>query len=170
MNRKDLLIRQNVGRKEIDNYISKLNNILHISLQKSDFLDLEKTDEIKNLFYESFNTSTMALNKTYNDSESIALTNDIEILAQQFQHKEVYLITKESEVCGAVKIPSVNALNNFMAVIKLDGDSLNLITTDYLSYIYLDYYEEYGKFFYQLSVWGSVPPLSQSGASIGAGK
>ncbi|MDO3644955.1 hypothetical protein [Mucilaginibacter sp. L3T2-6] len=47
------------------------------------------------------------------------------------------MITKQSEICGAVKIPAIKALNNYKAIIELDGDSLNLITVDDSNHIHL---------------------------------
>jgi predicted class III extradiol MEMO1 family dioxygenase len=153
MNRKELLIRQNDGRRKIDNYISKLVAIFDLIIQKSDFLDLETTDEIKKRFYEGFSSSAKMFSKTYNSNDEETLNNDVEIIALRLQGQEAYLITKESDICGAVKIPVIKALIKYKEIIELDGDSLNLITTDYLNYVNLDYYEEHGKFFYQLSVW-----------------
>jgi len=153
MNRKDLLMRLNQGRKEIDSYILKLNNALRFNIEKSDFLDLEKTDEIQRKFKESFKTSTKILNNTYTVGEKATLENDIKTIAQQLQQKEGYLLTKSSETCGAVSMPVLIPLNNYDAIIEIDGDSLNLVATDYSNYIYLDYYEEHGEFFYQLFFW-----------------
>lgn len=153
MNRKELLIRQNEGRREIDDYISKLSSILNTIIQRSDFIDLETTDELKQKFFEGYKTSSKIFNKTYSINEENALNNDIITLRPQFQDKEAYLITKLSEICGAVKILAIKAIDNYKSIIELDGDSLNLISINGKTCFYLDYYEEYGSFFYELSIW-----------------
>lgn len=153
MNRKELLIRQNDGRAEIGNFISKLTLALGIKIEKANFLDLETTDKIKDKFYEGLNSKAKKINKTYNSNSEENLHGDIELIALELKDQEAYLITKQSEICGAVRIPAIKALHNYKAIIDLDGDSLNLITTNDLTYVHLDYYEEYSNFFYQLFLW-----------------
>lgn len=151
MNRKELLIRQNEGRREIESYVSQLSSILDTAILKTDFIDLESTDELKLKFYESYKASSKSFNKIYTAED--VLSNDIETLKHQFQEREAYLITKLSEICGAVKVPAIRAIDNYKSIIELDGDSLNLILTDDKTCFYIDYYEEDGNFFYELSIW-----------------
>lgn len=153
MNRKELLIRQNRGKGQLGAYISQLSLALSVGIEKSDFVDLKTTDSLKKEFYTSYKVSSKMFSKTYSVGNESELNSDIFNLKSRFEDQQVFLITKVSEVCGAVKVPANNAIDNYKAIINLDGDSLNLIALDRKSYFYIDYFEEYGNFFYELSTW-----------------
>ena len=155
MDRKELLIRKNEGRRKIQAYISDLNRIFKTDLHDDDFLDLETSDQLKNAFYDSFKNSTTRKTKTYQGAETGRLENDVKDLKERFAGQSLYLITKLSEYCGVVLVSAVLALDNYKELIELDGDSLNLANsgTGGANNLLLDYYEEGGDYYFELSVW-----------------
>ena len=153
MEKKELLIKQNAGKKEIENYTQNLNVILNIALKSSDFIDLETTEKIIIDFFETYIKTKKVFTKNYKYDDQKTLNEDIEIQKTIFQDTDAYLITKKSEICGAVKIPFNKAIENYTSIIELDGDSLNLVSIDTKRHFYLDSYEEYGKFYFELSIW-----------------
>jgi hypothetical protein len=155
MDRKELLIRKNEGRRKIQGYIFQLNRILKTDLHEDDFLDLETSDHVKNAFYDSFKNSTSRKTKTYRETETVRLENDIKELRERFIGLSLYLITNLSEYCGVVTVPAVLALDNYRELIELDGDSLNLADNSIggSNNFLLDYYEEKSNYYFELSVW-----------------
>jgi hypothetical protein len=155
MDRKELLIRKNEGRRKIQGYISELNRILKSDLREDDFLDLERSDQVRMAFYDSFKNSTNGNTKTYQAAEIGRLESDIKELRERFVDQRLFLITKLSEYCGVVIVPAALALDNYRALIELDGDALNLadIGTGMSKNLLLDYYEETGKHYFELTIW-----------------
>jgi hypothetical protein len=51
-------------------------------------------------------------------------------------------------------VPISIALSQCTKILELDGDSLNIISTDLEKGILLDYFEEFGEWYYELTAWG----------------
>jgi len=75
------------------------------------------------VFQDTYKTTPNLFTKIYNGSDEAALNNDINVFKSLFQTKEMNLITKLSENCSSNKIAAIKALNNYKALIELDGDS-----------------------------------------------
>ena len=72
--------------------------------------------------------------------------------------EDVYLLTKWTEECGAVKLSSAGLLRRAKSVIKLDRDSLSLISLDQVEGLLIDYNPDDQQQTYEISVWGKRWP------------
>ncbi len=155
MNKLNLLIRQNKKKIEIENCKHALGEIMDIQLQENDFLSLEQTDLLTSKFYLSYKTSDKLCNK-YLSTDLKKLEEVIKDLCLRF-NKNAYLIIKQTETCGLIKISATKALERYKQFIKLDGDSLCLLMEDESEGIYLDYFEDTteqkSRWFYEVCLW-----------------
>ena len=156
MKKLEFLIRQNERRNEIENCKQQFSEIFGIQMSDEDFLSIEQTDLLINKFYENFKTSTNKVCEKYavgNKLMSAAIRN----LFLKFGDEEGYLITKQTETCGLIRISSDVALAKYIEVINLDGDSLGLLSIDQSKGIYIDYFEEANElgtsWYYELCFW-----------------
>lgn len=158
MNRLELMIRENRGRRERTEYTRVLTEILNLPIHVSDFIDLEITDKLIEDFYEKYKKISTSMKVVYSESDRDKLDNVLDVLGKSSIGEEGYLIGKQSEYCGAVKVPVDKSLTCYLQLIELDGDSLCICSKDVVKGVYIDYYEEYkdavSHYFYELTVWG----------------
>jgi hypothetical protein len=152
MNRKELLLRQNRGRQVIDGYCKTLQQVLKSKVDVASFLTLPKTDEIAHLFFDTHKTAQKVFSKIYNADDDDVLESDVKKITL-LRGKNAYLVNKLSELCGAAKVNADEAIENYKALIELDGDSLCLVSEDHKNFFYIDHYEENGRWLYELSAW-----------------
>lgn len=157
MSRLKDLIRQNRREKEIGNCIKQLSKLLNVEVEKDDFLYIEETDLLTDKFYNSFKSSEHKLGMKCLSSEVEKLEEYIENIRIKFTDRGGYLITKQTEECGLLKVSIEKVLEKYKEVIKLDGDSLCILTTDEREGIYIDYFEEnnndFSLWYYELCFW-----------------
>lgn len=158
MSKLELLIRENKGRKERAEYTRMLSEVLNLPILLSDFVDLETTDKLTKDFYEEYKKIPKSKKKVYGKDDRSKLDDTVDVLRESLIGEEGYLISKQSEYCGAVKVPIEKVLIHYLQLIELDGDSLCISSKNVTEGIYIDYYEEYTDdvlgYFYELTVWG----------------
>jgi len=159
MSKLSLLIRQNKGKKEIEKYKQNLSAIFEINISELEFISLELTDTITNAFFNSYKNSTKSFFKKYVGMDEEILQKDLQEIKKNFRGEIGYLITKQSENCGLVKVPINIALDKYREIIELDGDSLCIFSLDGSTGVYIDYFEETNEglsnFYYEVSIWKS---------------
>lgn len=152
-----LLSRKNRGKRELPEYIQKLNTALGGLVQENDFFSIEETDEIIHLFKRNYEEHAKSNSLLCNENDIETLYSQVKNLKQLFGSSKGYLITKFSEFCG-VNIISINeCLENFDKIIAIDGDSMGICLIDKKSGLLIDYFEDYidGKpvWFYEFCHW-----------------
>ena len=72
----------------------------------------------------------------------------------------VFLLTKQSETCGAVRLNGGHLLRHCDAILALDGDSVMVLSRDHTKALLLDYTSDDPEASYELTVWGNIWPLA----------
>jgi hypothetical protein len=156
MNKLEILIRQNKRREVIESCKHQLSDLLGSPINETDFLSIERTDLLTNKFYNSFKSSNDKICERYSaNDEKVGAT--IERLCLKFSDSAAYLITKQTEACGLIKVPVDKMLKKYIEIIELDGDSLCLLSTNESEGIYIDYFEETNEqgssWYYEVCFW-----------------
>lgn len=141
MSRLEFLIRQNKRSKEIENCKRQFVELLNSPVNEDDFLSLDKSDLLTSKFYDSYKKSNNKQCEKYSSGDE-KLVLAIENLRLMFSGTEGYLITKQTETCGLLKVSIDKILKKYIEVIELDGDSLCILSIDESEGIYVDYFEE----------------------------
>ena len=156
MNKLEFLIRQNKRKNEIENCKQRFSEIFGIQMSEQNFLSIEQTDLLTNKFYEGFKASLNKVCEKYSAGNKVMET-DIRNLLLKFGDEEGYLITKQTEICGLIRVSADVVLAKYAEVIDLDRDSLGLLSIDETKGIYIDYFEETNElgssWYYELCFW-----------------
>jgi hypothetical protein len=83
-----------------------------------------------------------------------------ERLAAELPTEAAYLMTKMSDYCGAVSLPLSTLLRHAGAIIRLDGDSLSVISLDHKEGLLIDYNRDDEDQNYEVTIWGNRWPTA----------
>lgn len=154
-----LLSRKNRGRLERPAFIAALSSALSRKITAESFLDLERTDELIAKFrtgYQASLTAPTNVHRIMCSASQIAwLLSVLACLSSRLPSECSFLLTKQSEFCGAVELYVKDALSNALELIQLDGDSLQLISMDGEDGLLLDWNSGDETHAYEFAVWGS---------------
>ena len=137
----------------LDKYIDQLKEIFGLKFSYSDFSTLNRTDQVTEEFYKKFKSNIQS-GKKYKKASFVDFEIDVKKLTDRVKDEKGYLLTKNAEWFGAPMVPISIALSQCTKILELDGDSLNIISTDLEKGILLDYFEEFGEWYYELTAWG----------------
>jgi len=159
MIRKELLIRENRGRRERGKYAEALSIILNRTISDSDFVDLTASDEVCKSFFDTYKMKSNESKKVYPKDHVEDLKRELISNEVNFRDIELYLISKQTNYCGCVKISFSEIIDCFSELIELDKDSLFLCSKDSDYGLGIDSYEEYDGgfigYYYELVIWKS---------------
>jgi hypothetical protein len=80
-------------------------------------------------------------------------------LAGSLSSETVFLVTKLSKDCGAVRLSITVLLNHTASIIRLDGDSLSALSEDRSQGILIDQNPDDAEQTYEVVLWGDRWPL-----------
>jgi len=155
-----LAIARNTGRRILPNWIQEFEIATGYSINKSDFLDLIKTEELKNRCYnrmKELRNNQMVEWQYDSFDEVIDYLVNLDIVVGSVT---AYLLSDVDEYIGALLTESSSVFNNVRAIWEIVHNDLVLITQDSIDGICLEfnYYSNNGKYnsngFYQLTSWG----------------
>ena len=156
-NRLEYLIKQNKRKKELGNCKNQFSKILNTTIQEEDFLNIERTVSLTKKFYESYKRSKGKICEKHPSSETEEVEKVIKKICSKLSTNDGYLITKQTEDCGLLRVSITNVLLNYAEVINFDQDCLCILTTDEREGIYIDYFEEANNdvfsWYYELCYW-----------------
>lgn len=138
MSNLECLIRKN----KIENFGKHLSKILEMNVVENNFLDIEQTDFLSKKFYDSYKRSKDKICEKYASSECQSLEKIIKSISLKFSNKMGYLIIKQTEECGLLKVSVESLLKKYREIIEFDGDSICILTDNEKEGIYIDYFEE----------------------------
>lgn len=141
MSKLEYLIRQNKRTREIENCKGQFAELLNSPVNEDDFLPLDQTDLLTSKFYDSYKKANNKQCEVFSASDK-KLGLAIDYLRSKFSQTQGYLITKQTEVCGLLKVSVDKVLEKYLDVIEIDGDSLCVLSIDESEGIYIDYFEE----------------------------
>lgn len=158
MNKKlNLLIRKNQQRRMKPMIKDSIESLLGVKLEPEDFIELEESDIIVDLFYESFQKKGKRSTLLFREKDKDKLDLIIKETARRFANERGYLIFTQAEVYGLIKINMGISLLHWEKMIDFDKDSLSLLTLDKSNAIHIDYFEDCfdgdTSFFYEISEW-----------------
>ena len=152
-----LLSRTSKGRAVLPGYLAALSRVTDSEVTATMLTGLEERDSLLELFrigYQNTRDSgTIGFSKTYRAGSEQVAFNLVRCLGDQL-NEVVFLITKESETCGAVCLPAVHAFRNSEALVALDGDALMALSKDHSQGLLLDLIVDQPQSRYELAIWG----------------
>lgn len=160
MNKKELLIRSNRRKKEFNSQKEAVEKVLNLQLNENDFLELQHSDNLRNIFFESFKDLSIKPCETYSAQEEDKILSYLDKLYSNFKELNGYLILKQSEIIGVISVSLSNILKRYKQIIEFDGDSLCFLSNDRSIGVYIDYFEENQNgrtgWYYEVCIWGLV--------------
>lgn len=124
--------------------------------------DLEERDmlleEVRRGYQSAKDSNTLAFSKYYRVENRNEVLGATSCFAEHL-NETVYLLTKDSETCGAVRVQRGTLLRHCEAVLGIDGDAILVLSQDRTQGFVLDYTPDDPDNCYELTVWGGTWPL-----------
>ncbi len=157
------LSRRNRGRATSASFLARLTAALGESIGQETLMSLEETDALLESFRKGYSKSlerdAVSYNKKFSLRQRECLFGEVECLGKQLTKDTGMLITKESMDAGAVRLNMSLLLKRASAIIRLDGDSLSVISTDKRQGVMIDFNPDSAEQAYEFAVWGDRWPL-----------
>lgn len=146
----EYLSRKNKGKSMLPQHIKMLSEVLEKQVNSSRFLDLEKSDKIRSLFFEASKKSIQEGSSHTILVKDIDDQKVIEKNLSDFRMQDILIITKYSEYYGLIKLNFEDVNGRISLFINYDGDSFNFFSKELNEGVLIDYFEEDGSFFYEI--------------------
>jgi hypothetical protein len=160
-----LLSRASRGKLILPNYLAELSSAIGTEVTPAMLTGLEERDRLFEQFrkgYQEVKTlDAITFSKTYTREEKDSVLAATSRLAERL-NEAVFLLTKRSETCGAVRLNGDRLLRHCDAILALDGDSVMVLSRDLTQALLLDYTSDDPESSYELTVWGNTWPLKQA--------
>lgn len=161
-NRLNYLARQNLGNKKVSSFIKSFSEITGEVLDLHCFLSLEETDQLSDSYTEMYELASKKLLPSFRitvPAENQGIVEGyLSDLGKKKEKQEAILITQNSELFGAVKVPFDILTKNPVGLVDLDGDSLRVTDIVLKQGFLLDLYEEnlggIPQMMFELVIWG----------------
>jgi hypothetical protein len=129
-------------------------------MESASLLSLSVTDDLTSCFEQQYQSSLRspgkAFTRTFRGGGEGDLFRLLDCMADRLSDHDVILITKLSEICGAVWLKAGSALSHARNLLALDGDSIMLLSRDRDNGLLLDYRDDDPDAAYELTVFGAV--------------
>ena len=152
---KELLIRRNKGKIILKEHLHSICSLLNCKSEDISFLDLNTSDAISKRFFDEY--KLMSKEDDFLVHYIIPKNDFSEFQVYQFIKAHwndgvIYWISKYSDFYGVIKMQLEVIENKIVNFIEYDGDSLCL-TQGEKSGLMIDYFEDLGEYFYEVSIW-----------------
>ena len=121
-------------------------------------------EDVKKGYQEAKKANAISFSKDYRVERKDQVLRTMTSFADRFSEK-VFLLTKDSEFCGAVELDSSTVFHHCAELLTLDGDSLMVCSKDREQGLLLDLTRDDNESCYELTVWGSKWPVLTLGCS-----
>ena len=153
-----LLTRVNEGKRLIPSFLAGLSEAIGGQVDSNALATLPDTDSLLEIFragYQRSNTADGTVYQRYFRSNQKAKLFEIsDCIGNRLSAETAFLITKNSHFCGAVKTDILAVLGHAASIIRLDGDSVYLVSEDRQQGLLIDQNIDDPEQTYELTVWG----------------
>jgi hypothetical protein len=154
----------NRGRRSTPTFLATLTEALGEAIPHEAFVSLTETDRILESFRQGYQAAVsegvVAYRKFFAGGQAQHVFRMAERLAAELPTEAAYLMTKMSDYCGAVSLPLSTLLRHAGAIIRLDGDSLSVISLDHKEGLLIDYNRDDEDQNYEVTIWGNRWPIA----------
>ena len=151
--RKEFLIRKNKGLHILDDYLSGVSSVLKRNVNKEELISLQDSEAITNSELFKLITSYSSVEKVFADHDIENLNNQLHSIKSSKCY--VYL-SHYSKYCGLLYLPTTEALNNLVELVKFDRDDVYLCDLDVIYGVHLEYIEKKSGNSFELRVYGEL--------------
>lgn len=159
-----LLSRMNRGRAETPSFLEGLSKILGEPVQSDALVSLPTTDTLIQAFRAGYRTTlegrAFCYRRFFPDQEKNLVLRLADRMAERLSDEPALLLTKMSEYCGAVRVGVSVLLLHASLVIRLDGDSLSVLSADHTQGLLIDFNFDSEDETFEAAIWGDRWPLS----------
>jgi hypothetical protein len=165
--RMELALRRNRGREIVDEWTRTFTQICGIEVSESSFLPIEDTERLKSAFFDRIKNRTGTRTEYWDKLDTDELVALLHDLCIDVRSLPVVLFNEADQFIGGVRVPVDYVLRNAMAVWKIVGQDLSLVTEDLQNGLCLEEnsIRPSGEFvkegFYELTTWGLFERISR---------
>jgi hypothetical protein len=158
-----MMIRLNEGRLRAPAFLSKLSLAIGQNLSTKDLLPLEETDSLSKVLTTGYRRTkhhdVPGYSKFFSPQQAAHFFRLVDCLAQKISGR-VFLLTMETEYCGAVELEASVVFSHAHSLLRLDaGTSVNALSSDRSQAVMLDSNLGDPVAPYEVVVWGEHWPL-----------
>ena len=158
-----LLARKNFGTAEKPALIRVLSVALKSSLLEDCFTDIETADRLRQLSVSNYESAKHdpepAFVRYFSKAEQKEVFDLVSCLGTKVSDAPIFLLFRQSELCGAILIGGHTAFAKARSLIEVDGDGLTVVAENQEDGLLLDYNPDDVDRCYELVVWGSLWPV-----------
>ena len=159
-----ILSRRSRGAALLPTFLVELSTALGVSVTPKELLDLAETDTVSSILSDGYRVvlegRQPSFRKFFSKAQESHLLYLVDGLNNRIGTESVVLHIKRSHLCGAIVAPASRVLARSKEIIGLDGDSLNIVSTDYRQGLILDFNPDEFEEHYELAIWGDRWPLA----------
>lgn len=159
-----ILSRRSRGAALRPTFLTELSTALGVAITPEHLLDLTETDTVRRILNEGYRVvlenRQPSFRKFFSKAQESHLLYLVDCLNSRIGAEDVVLHIKGSELCGAIVSQASTILERSKEIIGLDGDSLNIVSTDYQDGLILDFNPDEIEEHYELAIWGDRWPLA----------
>ena len=158
-----LLSRAAKRKLMLSEYLPCLASAIESEVMPAMLTDLQERDLLLELFRKGYRATkeppAASFSRTYAAEHKDAVFSAIACIGCQL-NGFAYLLTKQSEFCGAVKVHVDSVLRRCGSVLAIDGDAVMLLSDDRTQGLLLDFSADDPESTYELTVWGNTWTLA----------
>jgi hypothetical protein len=140
-------------------YLRSLASAIESEVMPAMLTDLQERDLLLESFREGYRASkepaAASFSKIYAAERKNVAFSTVSCIGGQL-NEAAYLLTKQSEFCGAVKLHMGSVLRHCGAVLAIDGHAVMLLSSDRSQGLLLDFVADDPESTYELTVWGNT--------------
>jgi hypothetical protein len=149
----------NRGRTAKPSFLVSLSGILDRAVDSEALQPLPETDLLWKSFGNGYGRAVavteLSYRRTFSETEAGNIAPIVGCLSISFAGEIAFLLTKQSEICGAVEVDVSNLLKHWKSVIDLDGDSVRIVSKDRTQGLLIDFNPDDNEWHYEIAAWGN---------------
>ena len=153
-----LLTRLNRGQKALPSFLAELSKAVGEHITADALVTLPETDSLLETLrsgYQGSNSADQVIYQRYfRLSQRTKFFELGDCIGKRLSGEPVYLLTKLSDICGAVRMNLQTVLGHAASLIRLDGDSVCVVSEDRKQGLMMDHNIDDPEQTYELAVWG----------------
>lgn len=153
-----LLTRTNRARAVAPAILASLSEALSETVTADMLIPLPESDallEVFRGFYQSAaNSAPFTYRRCFARPEAGLVFGFASCLAHRMAGERGFLLTKPTQDCGAVSLDVATLLRRTEAIIRFDGDSLSVVSSDRTQGFLIDHNADDDQQAYEVAVWG----------------
>lgn len=140
-------------------FLAGLSKALECAVGRDAIQPLPETDLLWKIYGDGYGQARVgaawSYRQIFSEAEATNVSPMLERLSISLVEETAFLLTKQSEICGAVEVDVSNLLRHWKSVISLDGDSVRIISKDRTQGLLIDFNPDDRNWHYEIAVWGT---------------